>query len=224
MFNQQIPGLKEGLKDAIGFQGVAGVDHRRVNILVKAGKETLNPAEGELFLQVADIPAVTPHECHPQFISHFPCSAGSDKRISVPVAARPETKLHDLIIRKVRCVQLPFQVSVQFSKGILVNVLHEIEDVPGLVVGFRFLLVHERRQPQLLQGHVDLLDVIIPDGLAKPGNDVKHSRGRYGYYGYGYGYGDSTTKDGNGRKSGLKELEGLSHISPGNPDREAATS
>lgn len=55
-------------------------------------------------------------------------------------------------------------------------------------------------------------------------NDVRHSKGRYGYYGYGYGYGDRTTKDVNGRRSDLKELEDLPSISPENPDRKAVAS
>ena len=55
-------------------------------------------------------------------------------------------------------------------------------------------------------------------------NDVKHSKGRYGYYGYGYGYGDSGKKDGNGRKSGLKDLAGSSRVATDNADREALTS
>jgi len=49
-------------------------------------------------------------------------------------------------------------------------------------------------------------------------NDVKHSKGRYGYYGYGYGYGDSAMRDGNGRKSGLKELRDPSRIASENVD------
>jgi capsular exopolysaccharide synthesis family protein len=44
-------------------------------------------------------------------------------------------------------------------------------------------------------------------------NDVKHARGRYGYYGYGYGYGDN-----------IKESENLSRIAPENVNREAITS
>ena len=55
-------------------------------------------------------------------------------------------------------------------------------------------------------------------------NDVKHSKGRYGYYGYGYGYGSGTYDDGNGRKVGLTEAENTLHIAREDAGQGARTS
>src|SRR5690606_37090910 len=100
-----------------------------------------------------------------------------DIGVPVPVPPGPESQFDQVVVPKGPALDLPLDILVQFPNGTVIGVPQDIDDILGLVQGGGLFGIDQGSKPKLLQGHIDIVDLVSFDQGTQFGYDVQDRRG-----------------------------------------------